>query len=147
MEIFVLFCFLKQFKNRVLWSHTEKFSFISCVSAPNTSVFVLCGASASNPSLKINTWPSLYLAHSSFFFFLTLSYLLNLGLLIIWDLLNWRKISLLSWAPGLILLQFSASFTRLMSNCVIYLLSWLGGGLLESEGDSLEFCAEFWASL
>lgn len=43
MEISFFF-FWETVKNRVLWSHVETFSFISCVSALNMTVFVLCGA-------------------------------------------------------------------------------------------------------
>lgn len=113
----------------------RRFSFISCVSALNLCIFVLCGALTSNSSLKTNVWPSLYLEHSSYlFFFLTLSYLPNWGILIIQGLLNGRK----SFHPELLVLsQFSASLVKLTSNCGIYLLGLLVEAPLESWGCSL----------
>lgn len=113
-------------KNRILWSHIESFLlFPVCLLL--THLYLFCaGVLTSNSSLKTNTWPSVYLEHSSF---LTLSYLPNWGLLIIQGLLNGGEIFLLS-CP--ISSQFSTSLVKLMLNCSIYLLSLLVQPPLES---------------
>lgn len=46
------FFFFETVKNRVLWSHMETFSFISCVSPLNMTIFVLYGSLASNSFLR-----------------------------------------------------------------------------------------------